>query len=476
MTDNNSNNTSTTHHQDSSILDDYLPPELNNEYINNVETALLTGQIDVAHNMALALRPADLADLIEFLDKDVRSLLIQTISADLSGQLLTELEPHIRDQVLSILEAKVIANYIENLDTGDAVYIVENLLPLKLKEVLSHISGLHRVAIEQAFQYPENSVARIMRRDFVALPAYWTVAQTVEYCMDSKDLPEKFYDIYVVSSNYKPIGSIPLTTLVRSLRNLKLEDLADKDFNPISVDTQQQDVAYKIEHYRLNSVPILGHSDRIIGVVLVDDVVEIIQSEAEDDIKQLSGVGGEEFNDDIKNVIINRVYWLGINLITAILAAIVITYFSNIVEKYVVLAALGPLVASMGGNAGSQTLALTIRGIATRMLTKTNMRRIIRKEFIIGCCNGIVFATILVALIYVGNLLHLWEADYRMAIVMAGAILIQLIIAALSGIIIPLTLKAFKIDPAVSAVVLLTTVTDVIGFFGVLGLATVILK
>jgi len=457
------------------VIDDTVLPELNSQYIENVEKALVDQKPDLAHDMALALRPADVADLIEFLDRDLRPELIKAIGSDLSGKMLIELEPRIRDQVLSVLQPNIIAHYITDLDTGDAVYLVENLPPIKLAEVLSFISGLDRVAIEQAFQYPENSVARIMRRDFLVLPASWTVGKTVDYCMSSQDLPEKFYEIYVISSNHKPIGSIPLTSLIRTSRDIRLEDLADKDFNALSVNDQQEEVAYRIEHYRLNSVPILGASGRIIGVVLVDDVVEIIQSEAEDDIKQLAGVGGEELTDDIQDVVKSRAYWLGINLITAILAAVIIAYFGDIVEKYVVLAALGPLVASMGGNAGSQTLTLAIRGIATRMLTETNMRRTIRKELIIGVYNGILFATVAAILVFIGAIAGLWEADYRMAIVMAAAMLVELIVAAISGIAIPLLLRALKIDPAVSAVVFVTTVTDVVGFFGVLGLATLIL-
>lgn len=457
------------------VDDNSLPPELTSDYVETVQEYLSEGDLKTAQDLALRLRPADIADLIEFVDRDTRHTLIEAIGTGLSGSILTELEPNIRDQVLSILEPKIIAEYISDLDSGDSVYVIENLPPLKLKEVLSHVSGLHRVALEQAFQYPEDAVARIMRRDFLTLPAYWTVGQTVDFCMGSSDLPEKFYEIYIVSPTYKPVGSIPLTSLIRSSRDTKLEDLADKDYKPVSVHEHQEDVAYQIEHYRLNSVPVLGHSGRIIGVVLVDDIVEVIQSEAEDDIKQLAGVAGEELDDDIKDVVKNRAYWLGVNLVTAILAAIVIAYFGDIVEKYVVLAALGPLVASMGGNAGSQTLTLAIRGIATRMLTETNMRRTIKKELIVGLCNGLIFAIIAALLVYAGSLADLWKADYRMGIVMAVAMLVELITAAFSGIVIPLILRALKIDPAVSAVVFVTTVTDVVGFFCVLGLATIIL-
>jgi magnesium transporter len=461
-----------------SVIDtqDIIPPELTNDYVANVKEFLLEGDLKSAHDMALILHPADIADLIEFLDRDIRNVLIEAIGTDLSGDILTELEPRVRDQVLYILEPEIIAKYISDLDTSDAVYVLENLSPTKLRDVLSYVSGLHRVAVEQAFKYPENSVARIMRRDFLTFPEYWTVGQTVDFCMETHDLPEKFYEIYVVSPTYKPIGSIPLTSLIRHSRATALKDLIEKDYNPVFVTDSQQDVAYQFEHYRLNSVPVLGHGGRIIGVVLVDDIVEIIHSEAEDDIKQLAGVGGEELDDDIRVVVKNRAYWLGINLITAILAAVIIAGFGDIVEKYVVLAALGPLVASMGGNAGSQTLTLAIRAMATRMLTETNVKRIIKKEFIIGICNGIIFAIIVAIFVYTGAMLKLWEADYRMGIVMAASMLIQLIMATLSGIIIPVFLRFLKIDPAISAVVFVTTVTDVVGFFSVLGLATLILN
>lgn len=456
--------------------EDIPTPELSDAYISLIKYTLDNGQFDQAHDMSLALHPADIADLLEFLDRDHRNNLIEAIGCDLSGEILTELEPRVRDHVLSALDTQVIAEYINDLDTADAVYVIENLAPLKLKEVLSHISGLQRVAVEQAFKYPEDSVARIMRRDFLTLPAYWSVGQTVDFCMESQELPEKFYEIYIVSPTYRPVGAIALTSLIRSSRDTRLEDLAEKEYNPVSVNQSQEEVAYKVEHYRLNSVPVLGNSGRIIGVVLVDDVVEIIQSEAEDDIKQLAGVGGEELDDDIKDVVKNRAYWLGVNLLTAILAAIIIAYFGDVVEKYVVLAALGPLVASMGGNAGSQTLTLAIRGIATRMLTETNRQRTIRKELIVGLYNGIIFAIVAAILVYVGALAGLWAADYRMGIVIAAAMLMELIIAAFSGIAIPLILKSLKIDPAISAVVFVTTVTDVVGFLSVLGLATLILS
>lgn len=481
MNDNNNidniNNNDTTFQNDSNIVlvDDHVPPELTNDYIENVKQLLIANELKIASDMTLALHPADIADLIEFLDRDIRNILIEAIHKNLSGEILTELEPRARDQVLNFLEPVIIAGYIADLDSGDAVYLLENLPPLKLKEVLSHITGLHRVAIEQALKYPENSVARIMRRDFLSFPAYWTVGQTVDYCMTSQDLPEKFYEIYIVAPNYKPIGSIALTSLIRSRRETRLEDLADKDYNPVSVNDSQEDVAYQIEHYRLNSVPVLGNGGRIVGVILVDDVVEIIQSEAEDDIKQLAGVGGEELDDDIQHIVKNRAYWLGINLFTAILAAIIIGFFSDIVEKYVVLAALGPLVASMGGNAGSQTLTLAIRAIATRMLTESNIKRTIKKEFLIGLSNGVIFAIVATILVFLGSFADLWQADYRMSIIIALAMLIQLTIATLAGITIPVMLRFFKIDPAVSAVVFVTTVTDVVGFFSVLGLASLIL-
>lgn len=477
MTDNNHpQNTDEFQSNHTVTGDSAISPELTNEYIAYVKELLISGQLKLAHDMTLALHPADIADLIEFLDRDVRGILIEAIGSDLSGVILTELEPRVRDQVLYLLEAEIIAKHIANLDTGDAVYILENLSPFKLTQVLSYVSGLQRVAVEQAFKYPENSVARIMRRDFLTFPAYWTVGQTVDFCMETPDLPEKFYEIYVVSPTYKPVGSVPLTSLIRNNRDTRLEDLVEKDYNPVSVNDSQQEVAYQLEHYRLNSVPVLGHGGRIIGVVLVDDIVEIIHSEAEEDIKQLAGVGGEELDDDIKVVVKNRAYWLGINLFTAILAAVIIASFSDVVEKYVVLAALGPLVASMGGNAGSQTLTLAIRAMATRMLTEANTKRTIKKECIIGLCNGVIFAVVVAIFVYAGAIAGLWEADYRMGIVMAASMLIQLIIAALSGIVIPLLLRFFKIDPAISAVVFVTTVTDVVGFFSVLGLATLILN
>ena len=455
--------------------DSLLFPDLTKDYIALVEEACEAGDIKLAHNLTLSLHPADIADLLEFLERDTRAFLVHAIGDDLTGEMLTELEPAVRDHILTMLEPVVVARLVCDVETGDAVYLLENLPPVKLQEILSHISGLHRIAVEQAFKYPENCVARIMRRDFLSLPGYWTVGQTVDFCMESKDLPEKFYEIYVVDPAYKPIGAIAIPDLLKAGRSPKLEDLANPDFNPVSIEDTTEDVAYQFEHYRLNSVPVIGHGGRIIGVILMDDVVEIIQEGVEDDIKQLAGVGGEELTDSVAEIVKNRGYWLAINLITAILASIIISFFGETIEKYVVLAAMGPLVASMGGNSGSQTLTVAVRAIATRMLTETNMKRIIFKELKIGLINGFLFASIVAILVVIGALFDLWALDYKLCLIMGVAMLVQMIAAALSGILIPLILRAFKIDPAVSAVVFVTTVTDVVGFFSVLGLATWIL-
>ncbi|MEM6603438.1 MAG: magnesium transporter [Pseudomonadota bacterium] len=461
---------------ESESVQNHVQHGLNKEYVCSIEEAILENDIQKAHDLTLNLHNADIADLLEYLDRPERTQLIEAIGEDLNGSMLTELEPRVRDHILTLLEPKIIANMVSELEISDAVYLLENTPPVKLQEILSHISGLHRVAVEQAFQYPEDSAARIMRRDFISLPGYWTVGQAIDFFMDGKDLPEKFYDIYVVDPLYKPVGILSLSNLLKAGRAPTLESLADQDFHSANVEDDQEEVAYLLEHYRVNSVPVVGRGGRIIGTILVDDAVEIIQSEADEDIKQLAGVGGEEITDTIGEVVKNRGYWLMVNLITAILAAVIIAFFSDTIEKYVVLAAMGPLVASMGGNAGSQTLTVAVRAIATRSLNETNMRKIVLKELKVGLLNGIIFAVTAALLVVSGAVFDLWPLDYKLCIIMASAMLVSMVSAAMSGILIPLLLRTFKVDPAVSAVVFVTTVTDVVGFFSVLGLAYIILQ
>lgn len=451
-------------------------PTLDRDYTHRVSAAVQAEDWQAARNLALSLHPADAADLFEFLERDEREKLVTAIGAELTGDILTELEPGVRDHILTILQPREVAKMIADLETGDAVYLLENLPPLKLQAILSQVSGLHRIAVEQAFQYPEDSAARIMRRDFITLPGFWTVAQTVEFCMQSEDLPEKFYHIYVADPAYRPIGSVALPDLLRAKGSVKLEDLADRDFDKLPPEAPQGEIVYMFEHYRINSAAVVGPGGRIIGVILVDDAVELIQDEAEEDIKQLAGVGGEDINDSVARVVRNRGYWLAVNLITAILAAVIISLFGTTIEKYVVLAAMGPLVASMGGNAGSQGLTLAVRALATKNLTDTNMRRVIVKELHIGAINGFIFAVIAGLLALAGAKAGLWDYDAKLFLVISAAMFLEFIAASASGVLVPLGLQAFKIDPAVSAVVFVTTVTDVVGFLSVLGLSAWLLS
>ncbi len=448
-----------------------VSPDLNDEYINSVRSAIAESDFETAKSLTLSLHPADAADLLEFLDRDTRQELVKALGDHLDGELLSELEPSVRDHILTILSPEYIAKMIADLETGDAVYLLENLPPLKLRAILSQVSGLHRVAVEQAFQYPEDSAARVMRRDFIILPGFWTVGQTLEFCMQSEDLPERFYHIYVADAAYRPVGSISLPDLLRGGGSEKLENLADRDYDRLPPEAPQSEIVYLFEHYRINSVAVVGPGGRMIGVILVDDAVELIQEEAEQDIKQLAGVAGESLNDSLFHVVRNRGYWLGVNLFTAILAAVIISLFGSTIEEYVVLAAMGPLVASMGGNAGSQGLTLAVRALATKTLTETNMRRIIFKELYVGGINGVIFSLIAGGLAIAGAAVGLWEYDLRLFGVISFAMFLEFIAAAASGVLVPLGLQAMRIDPAISAVVFVTTVTDVVGFLGVLGLA-----
>lgn len=443
---------------------------LNKDYIHLIHKHIQEKENDVIKRLILDLHPADIADLLEYFERPLQAQLINIIKEDLTGHIIIELDPRVKDYILSLLNPNEIASIINGLNTSDTVYILENIHPDKLTDILSFISGLDRIAIERAFEYPENSVARIMQRDFISMPCSWDVQKALSFFKLNDHLPKKFYDIYITDNDHKLLGLISLYDLLKAQSENLLKDVCNKDCHPVFVDDTKEEVAYLFEHYHLNSIPVIGRAERVIGSILIDDAVDVLQTEVEEDIKQLAGVGGEEITDTIKDVVVNRGYWLLVNLMTAILAAIIISFFSQTIEQYVVLAAMAPLVASMGGNAASQTLTVIVRALATRDLNDTNQIKTLKKEFKIGLINGTIFAIICAIIVTLGAYGGLWVFDYTLCIIMMIAMFLAMVSAAMSGILIPLVLKKFNIDPAISAVVFVTTVTDVVGFFSVLGL------
>jgi magnesium transporter len=450
-----------------------ITPSLTPDLIRQLMNALALGDKNLSKELACPLHPADLADLIALLDYDTRRLLVEALDDDLSGEVLSELEESVRDEVLAWLTPEDVAQALHDLETGDQAYIVENLDESQLKDVLSHMNATDRADLEQILNLPDDVAGRLMRREVIAVPSFWTVGQVLDYSTEMGDehFPDKFYEVYVVDPSFKPVGSVALSDLLRSKRTRKISEITDYDIDRILVTATQDEVIYQFEQYSLVSTPVVDLYGRLIGVILVDDVVELIQEQADHNIKQMAGVGGEDLNDPLHRVVYNRWVWLFVNLWTAILAAVIIDGFSSTIEKYVILAAMGPLVASMGGNAGSQSLTVTVRGLATRTLTITNRKRIIHKEILIGVINGLAFAAIILCITFIGAELKLWTMDLKMSMIIAVAMFVQLCMATLSGVLLPLILKACRIDPAVSGVVFLTTITDTVGFFSVLGLA-----
>ncbi|MDX5360699.1 MAG: magnesium transporter [Alphaproteobacteria bacterium] len=420
-------------------------------------------------DLCAELHPADLADLIGLLNRDERRDLVALLGALLTADVLSELDEGIRDDVLDQLDPKAVAAAISELDTDDAVYLLEDLDPEVQQEILKEVAPEDRTAVEQGLQYPEGSAGRLMQRELIAVPSYWTVGQVIDYMRETPDLPDDFYELIVVDPAYKPVGTVALSDLLRSRRAVIIEDIADTDVETIAVETDQEDVAYRFEQYGLVSAPVVDDSGRLVGVIMVDDVVDIIAEEADEDIKRLGGVGDEDLSDTVVATTRYRFPWLVVNLATALLASWVISWFEGSIAQIVALAVLMPIVASMGGNAGTQSLTVAVRAIATKELTSLNSARVIWRETAVGLLNGMLFAVLM------GAVAGFWFESLPLGLVMAAAMVINMLAAGLSGVLIPVALDRLKIDPAVASSVFVTTVTDVVGFFAFLGLAALVL-
>lgn len=435
---------------------------------------------DVARIRALFddLHPADLADLIALLDEHYRLALIDLLGGALPAEVLSELDPNLTEEVVTAMRPEAVAEAVSELDTDDATFILEELDEEKRAEILARAPAEDRIALAQAFDYEEESAGRLMQREVFAAPAYWTVGQIIDRMRGKEDLPDRFYEVFVVDPSYKPIGAAPLSTLLKTARDVAIDAIMQRDITAIPVTMDQEDVAYKFERYNLISAPVVDEAGRLVGMITVDDVVEVVHAETHEDMLALGGVGSTAgVTDTIVETVRSRFSWLAINLGTAILASLVISLFEPAIEKVVALAVLMPIVASMGGNAGTQTLTVAVRSLATRDLTASNAVRIIWREAIVGSLNGVLFALIM------GTLAGLWHANagasadeaVRLALVIGAAMIINLVAAGLAGILVPLGLQSAGADPAVSSAVFVTTVTDVVGFFVFLGLAAVVL-
>jgi magnesium transporter len=410
------------------------------------------------------LHTADQADLFELFDKDRRNLLLDIVANELDPDALAELDEPTRDAIIEKLGPEKLAAAVTELDEDDAVYLLDAMDEKQQQAVLDAVSDDVRRPLEEGLAFDEDTAGRLMQRDYVAVPAFWTMGQVIDYLRNTEDLPDEFYGIYVVDPGHIPIGWVPLDRAMRTKRPVKIGDIMEADPLSFPVDMDVEDVAYKVRQYDLTSAPVVDSSGRMIGVVMVDDVVDIVEEEAEEDLFQISGVREDDLNQSVLRTMRSRFSWLALNLLTAILASIVIGMFDATIEQVVALAVLMPIVASMGGNAGTQTLAIAVRALGTKDLTPSNAVRQVSKELAVGVINGMAFA------ILIGIATLVWFQDPVLGAVIATAMVVNMIIAGLAGILIPISLDRAGVDPAVSSAVFLTTVTDIVGFFTFLGL------
>lgn len=415
------------------------------------------------------LHAADLADLLEHLGSTVRGIVIETIREQLDAEVLSHLDETVREEVLAILEPHEIAAVVSELETDDAVDLIEDLEEADQKEILDAVPDSDRMLYEQALAWPEDSAGRLMRREVVAIPGVWTVGETIDYMRSDAELPHDFYDVIIVDPSHKPLGMVPLSRVLRTKRPVLVTEIMEDEFRPIPVTMDQEDVAFLFRQYGLVEAPVVEESGRLVGVITVDDVVEVIEEEHEEDMMRLAGVGEDDYYSAIIATTRSRASWLLVNLLTAILASVVIALFDAAIEKVVALAILMPIVASMGGNAGTQTLTVTVRALATKELTASRVLRTVAKESLVGFINGAIFAVVM------GIIAWLWFANPMIGGVLAAAMVINLLIAGLAGTLIPIGFERWGADPAVASTVFLTTVTDVVGFFCFLGLGAWIL-
>lgn len=412
---------------------------------------------------------ADIAEIITVLAPDLRRRLVALVGGDLPAEVFAEFDDAIRDDVLEATDSETVAEAVQQLDSDDAVFLLEDMEEDERAEVLDKISDTDRLVLERALDYPEDSAGRLMQSEFIAVPPFWTVGQTIDYLRETPDLPDSFLEIYVSDPTHTPVGVVHLAEILRAQRPAAMEDLLHDDFTIIDALTDREEVARLFERYNLVSAPVVDEDQRLIGVITADDVYEVMAEEASEDILRLGGVGDEAVSDTIIETARSRVSWLFVNLLTAIAASLVIGLFDASIERMVALAILMPIVASMGGNAGTQTLTITVRGLATQELLPVNTFRVVMRELGVGFVNGFVFA------IVAGVVSALWFDDILLGGILAAAMMVNLIVAALAGILIPIGLDRANIDPAIASSVFVTTVTDVFGFFAFLGFATIFL-
>ena len=449
--------------------------DLHVELEDLIVQALDTGDIDRVEGLIEPLHYADVADLLERLTPDDRHVVLGILGDDEDlPEIVSELDETVRDDVIDDLGLASVAAVVRELESDDAVQIVEELEEHEQKQVLDAIPVSDRTLIEESLSFPEDSAGRLMQREVVTVPEFWSVGQTIDFLRESVDdetldLPEMFYDIFVVSPTHMPVGTIPVSRLLRTKRPVKTTEIMEPEMRIIPVTMDQEDVAFIFRQRDLTSAPVVDDGGRLVGVVTVDDVVDVIHEEVEEDIMRLGGVREDDLYEATMATTWSRFSWLFVNLGTAIVASMVISLFEGTLEEIVAVAILMPIVASMGGNAGTQTMTVTVRALAMKELSATNAMRVVGKEVLVGGINGVLFA------ILSGVVAWFWFENIGLGLVIAMAMVVNMLVAGIAGTTIPLFLERLGADPAVASSVFLTTITDVVGFAAFLGLAAVFL-
>lgn len=444
-------------------------PALNSAFIQSVIDAVKRADKTAVLELVRPLHAADMGDLLGLLRGKQRRKLLDLLGPQLDPEVLPELDERLRDRVVAAMSSEALAAAVEALETDDSVYLLENLSEARKAEVLNLLPRIERAPVEKGLSYPEDTAGRLMRSELVAVPHYWTVGHTIDYMRSVDDLPDEFYEIFIVDPSFHLVGTVSLSRVARTRRDIPMSEIMEREQTVISVLMDQEEVAYLFNQYGLISAAVVDEDERLVGVITVDDVVDVIEEEAEEDLLRLGGVGETDLADSVVVTTRRRFPWLLVNLITAILASLVIAQFEAAIEEIVALAVLMPIVASMGGNAGTQTLTVAVRAIATKEMNATNAIRIVLREVFVAGYNGVLFALIM------GAIGGYWFKSMAIGLVLAAAMLINLLAAGIAGVLAPLTLERLKIDPAMASGVMVTTVTDVVGFFAFLGLATLLL-
>jgi len=440
--------------------------DFNKDFINLFNEKIKSKDVQFINQTLKDLHPADVANLIENLPPDTREKLIEIEAFNIEAEIFIEINESIQAEVLLLLSVESIAKILHKLESDNALQILEKLEENKKKKVLDKLLPKDRFLLEEGLSYPEDSAARIMQREFTAVPSNWTVGQTIDYLRENKELPKEFLEIFIIDNDFKPIGTVPSSRVLRAPRDSKMNSIMRKVPVLISANMDKEEVGHTFESYNLVSAGVVNKNNKLVGMITADDVVTVVQEEAEEDVLRLAGVGDEEITDSVVIKTKRRFNWLLLNLFTALIATWVISRFGATIEQMVALAFLMPIVASMGGNAGMQTLAVTIRAIAKKELSSGNFFTVVTKEFIIGVLNGIIFAII------TGVIVQFWFKEINLSILIAVSMVLNMIVAGLFGILVPVSLKKFNIDPAIASSVFVTTITDVIGFLSFLGIGS----